>query len=323
MPSILTHKFLILGLSLILLAAVLACGDKATPAPAPAQPTPDIGALVQGAVTAGLSQLPEGLDTKDIQAAIDSALATAATPVPTAAPVATAAPAAKVEPTGTLDLGIPGIDVARWVGRLQPYQATQFQVLTFGEAMFGWSPNNDLDPRLVTDWSLAIASDGTATYTFKLREGVPFSKQFGDWGYVTARDWIHTAQSVGADGSIHSQLGNARRMWLCDGCELTAPDDYTLVLKHPSGAWDIPSRWSGYPGGDAVPVRSKLHHDSVGEEQAARQPVGAGPWEVEEYNQDIEATLRAVRDHYRATPMWDQWIWWPIRKGGVHPASQL
>ena len=53
------------------LAAIVACGEEATPTPTATplpQPTPDIAALVQGAVTQALAaQEPTGLSAEEIQ----------------------------------------------------------------------------------------------------------------------------------------------------------------------------------------------------------------------------------------------------------------
>ena len=278
-------------------------------------------AEVQAAINAAVGAIEPGVTGADVQAAISSALA--ALPTPTATPVPTPTSVAVVEPSGTLNLGVSALSPAIWAPRVQPYGSTRFEVLTFGEHMFNWSdaPTNNLTPRLVEDWSADFAPDGTATYTFQLRQGVPFHRTFGLWGEVTAEDWIFTIESTGGEGAIHSQLGNARRMWLCDGCEVTAPDPFTLVLKHPKGFWDIPARWSTYPGGDAVGIKSKKHFDARGEDVAKDQPVSAGPWEIVEYNQDVRARLKAVRNHYRQTPEWDEWIWWVIAEESTRLAN--
>ena len=385
MVAIFRLKSLIFGISLLLLTAVLACGEAATPSATP-QPTQDVAAivqqvlaqqeqpdaltaadiqqLVQGVVTQALADQPApegltaqqvqdlvqnaiaatvqpgasalevqtaiaaavgaiqpGVSAEDVQAAVEQAVEQALAAVPTAG--ATPTPLAMMEPSGTLDWAIPSIDVPIWVPRVQPYLSTQFEVMTFGETMFGWSdaPTNNLEPRLVETWDLDISTDGTATYTFNLRQGVPFQTQFGLWGEVTAEDWIFSAQSTGGPDSIHSQLGNARSWWLCDGCEMTAPDPYTLVLNHPTGSSGIPARWSGYPGGDAIAAHSKKHVDARGEEQAAKEPVGAGPWELVEYDQDVRARVKAVQNHYRITPQWDEWIWWVIREESTRLAN--
>ena len=280
-------------------------------------------AEVQAAINAAVGAIEPGVTGADVQAAISSALA--ALPTPTATPVPTPTSVAVVEPSGTLDYGRPNLSPPIWVPRLQSFVTTVFETLTFGESMLAFSdnPTNNVTPRLAESWNLEVAADGTATYTFNIRQGVAFHRNFGLFGEVTADDWVFTIESLGGEASIHSQLGNARRMFLCDGCELTATDTYTLQVTHPKGLWDMPTRFFTYPISDVGGVHSKRHFDLRGEEQAAREPVSAGPWEVVEYDQGVRARLKAVRDHYRAIPQWDELIWWAIGEESTRLASFL
>ena len=242
-----------------------------------------------------------------------------ATPTPTATPTAT--PLAKAVPTGTLDMGISGQRPSIWgVPAAEVYFSARYDALTFGELPFWWAGGSDeIIPRLIKDWSVATGSDGNAVYTFNVQEGVPYHKQFGDWGTVDADDIKFYYESIGAEGSVNSKAGTARRVFLCDGCELTATDELTLQLKRPVRTFEVNILvWS-----DAGGIKPREHVLAVGEDTAKKQPVGTGPWELVEDKANQFRKMRAVRDHWRKTPEWDEFIVWEFVEESTRLANFL
>ena len=113
-----------------------------------------------------------------------------------------------------------------------------------------------------------------------------------------------------------------RRVWFCDGCEVTVVDDYTVELQRPEPrldtTWDI-----RHPFAAGVAVHSKKHVDTVGEEAAVTQSVATGPWQMEDLRSGDFFLMKGVRDHYRSPPNWDEFQWSLIREDSTRIANFL
>jgi ABC-type transport system substrate-binding protein len=181
-------------------------------------------------------------------------------------------------------------------------------------------PSSEIVGRLAESWVLDIGEDGSATYTWNIRKNVPFNKQHGDWGTVTAADVVWSLENAATQGSIHSRAGNLIREWFCTGCEVTVPDDHTIILKHPkvrASILDI----SAHPRGGDVTVHSKAHFDAVGIDQANTESVGTGPWIL---TADLDSQYRrvlAVTDHWRKVPNFAEMTWWEIAEESTRLAN--
>ena len=369
-------KSVFLGLSVILLAAILACGEGATPTP-DAQPTQDVAAivqqvlaqqeqpdvltaadiqqLVQGVVTQALADqpAPEGLTAQQVQDLVQNAIAATIQPGASALEVQTAiaaavgaiqpgvtaedvqavvqqavtaalgtagptpAPGAIVEPFGTLDVSFGNLGPEIFTLKNQPYLAARHDGIGTHEYMFAKDPDGVRIPRLVTD--LSVDASGLV-YTFKLQEGATWHTTYGLWGQFTADDFIFSMENVAAPGGPHSRAGEARRLYTCDECEMVALDQFTVQLTRPTPSVDI---WWMSSGAFGMGFHSKDHYEAVGEEAANTQSVGTGPWALVEYKANELVRLTAVRNHWRKTPEWDQWVWWEISEQSTRLANFL
>ena len=270
---------------------------------------------VQTAIAAAVGAIEPGISAEDVQVVVQQAVtrALAALPTPTSM--------AMMEPSGTLDFGDAEFGTSIWAQRNQPYNATTWENLTIQEHMFTFTnaPANEVELRLLEDFSSAIDSDGNWVYTFKVRRGVPFHTRFGLWGEVTADDMIFSVEEV-AGSTVHARSGDMRRTYQCDGCVLAKVDDFTFTLTSPKPTFNIP-RVSINPTGGRVGIHSKKHFDAVGEETANVQAVGTGPWELVEDKTDVFRRVKAVRNHWRKTPEWDQMVWWIIAEESTRLAN--
>ena len=70
-------------------------------------------------------------------------------------------------------------------------------------------------------------------------------------------------------------------------------------------------------------MNSKKHYDAVGRQAALHQDVGTGPWEQVEYVTDVRRHVRAIKDHWRYTPEFDEMIWHDIPRESVRLANFL
>ena len=71
-------------------------------------------------------------------------------------------------------------------------------------------------------------------------------------------------------------------------------------------------------------VHSVKHYDMVGEDVAThQQSVGTGPWELYDARVGDYRKARAVRDHWRKTPEWEEMIWWEISQASTAIANLL
>ena len=147
-------KLLVLLISVLALALLVACGSSATP---------------EAAATA-----------------VPAATAT----VPTAAPAATTPPTAVAvaQPTGTLNIGYKELFNFDTHPRVTPATVGLFVGTSVGESLFARDAQRNALPKLVKEWSL---SADNLVWTFKLQEGVPFHQGYGE---MTAEDVIWNMQ---------------------------------------------------------------------------------------------------------------------------------
>lgn len=311
------------------------------PAPDPGGPTAAaLAAQIQAAVTASMQatagstlspeevaamvqQTISSLPSTDIapeeiarlvQAAVSQEIEAMATPAAMPEPTA---PPAMMGPAGTLDVGVVDLGVNVNVLRNQALSAFRFDNLVTHEHMFATTPDNRVENRLVEDWS---ADASGLVYTFNLKQGVPWHRDYGDF---IADDFIWSIEDVVADGSPHAASGHMRRIWTCEGCEMSKIDDHTVQLTRPSPTFQITWHSRSPRSGSVMAMHSKEHYDAVGEDQANRESVGTGPWAAVEFRSGDRRVVDAVPDHWRKTPNFERMIWHEIQEAETRVANFL
>ena len=232
---------LFLALSLTL---VVACGTSATATPVATEPAP---------------------------------AATTAQPATQVAPTATSVPAAPVAtaaPEGTFNLGVKenlGIFTAH--PKLTPGSQGLFVGVTLGETLIAVDHEFRFIPKLVKEWTI---SDDSLIWTFKLQEGVPFHKGYGE---MTAADVVWTVEQCAAPDSACGRVNQMRRLWFNDTGNVNVVDDHTIEVNTGEVQYDmlvnISAPWNQF-------VISKKAADELGDEEADRLGVGTGPFEFVE-----------------------------------------
>ena len=314
-----SHKLLLPGILIILLALIIACGEEATQAPAPTD------APAPAATAAATATAAPAVEATQAPAAATAAPAAAATVAPAATP--TAAPASAetpapsmMEQTGTFDHSVPEMGPPNFGLSIQDYQPQKTDGVTTHEAMFGTATDsNVVVPRLVTEWNV----DPTGLiYTFHLRQGVPWHDHLGDWGEFNADDFIFTWQDVAVPGAPHPIAGGSRRTFTCEACEMEKVDDYTVQLTRPSPTIQV--TWhSRMPVGASLSMHSKKHYDARGTEQANLESVGTGPWILTSATSGVDRRFQAVQDHWNKSPEFAEMIWHEIREESTRLANFL
>ena len=307
-------RSVVIACLLVLLIFIIACGEEATeappPEPVPIAPVPTVAATVAPVQTAAPTVTTAA-----------PAAPVAATPTATPAPVVARRDTVTIngDPEGTLDVGFPDTGAHIFSLRQQAFQNQRADLHTTHETAFATAPDGQVIPRLVKEWTVDASG---LIYTMYLWEGAAWHTNFGEWGEFNADDFIFSMQEVASEGAAHPVASHTKRIFLCGECELTKIDDYTVQLKRPSPTFEI--TWhSRTPESGAVSFHSKRHYEAVGEDEAVLQSVGTGPWEMIENKSSDFRRMRAVKDHWRKSPEWEEMVWWDVFEDSTRLANFL
>lgn len=173
------------------------------------------------------------------------------------------------------------------------HQTPQYHGTVF-ETLFDDDENFKMRNMLATDWS--VTPDGK-TWTFQLREGVPFHD---GWGEFSAKDLFHTMQRYTREDSVNATLYNMHNM--VDHVEII--DDYNVVMDLPDPFLDALAQFSGLQVSDIV---SKDYFDAEGQEGVNRKMIGTGPYQfVERVLGSHVLHERVDYDHWRIKPDFEE-----------------
>ena len=264
-------------------------------------PTPLSSSEVQAIVSAAVGALPtpeplEAVVEKIVERLVIAAPPAAATPVP--AQVAPAAPLGGV-PMGqiTYVLGNSGLGVGTpsgwptdclWCHSLVMAGA-QESILSIQRTLDG---GIGIGPWLAASWE--TASDFSFT-EFKLNRGVMFHQGFGE---LTTDDIVYTYEAADPQFTTearHDTLPNPN----LDGVE--AIDDFTIRYHWGAFAGDTLFGFTDFSEGVGIFPREAF--DEMGEEWMRQNPVGTGPYQVDEWTEQKGMFLSAAPGrHWRQTP---------------------
>ncbi len=279
-------KAAVVGILLLLLTIIVACGAEASPTAAPA---------AAGTATPAPA---------------------AATPIAEPAPGAPDASDTTMQPIGTFDVGM---------ALLGPYVATLYDASYFQnryaelvthETLFVMGFDGEWEPRLIKSFDV---SPDQLTYTMHLQEGAKWHSSHGDWGNFNADDLIWSLGEIAREGSNHVQAGNTRKVFGCEGCVLNKIDDLTVELKRPTPTFQL--TWFSQAPIPGFSMNSKKHYDAVGQDVALLQDVGTGAWEGVDFKTDEFRLVKAVEDHWRHTPEFAEMKWWDIPEESTRLAN--
>ena len=182
------------------------------------------------------------------------------------------------------------------------------------DGLVEYGENNKIVPGIAYDWD--ISEDGTV-YTFYLQQGIPFHNGES----LTAEDVKFTYERI-LDPDSGSGLRG--KVTIIDQIEIV--DDYTVrfVLKEPYSPFMLAMTFGIVP---------KDYVERVGADEFSRNPVGAGPFKLEEWVPDTRIVLTANETYWMKDPKLSKVIIRPIpessvqamelRSGGIDVAVSL
>ena len=197
----------------------------------------------------------------------------------------------------TLTIGMAAPDI----GQVDPHKATTTQ----DKPMTGWVFNGlvrfppgsgdlaKLEPDLAESWT---KSDDGLTWTFKLRKGVKFHR---DYGELTADDVVFSLKRAGDPKSSSFSADYASFA----NVEAVDPLTVKITLKTP-----VPSLLglvANYHGGEIV---SKAAVEKLGDDFRLKA-IGTGPYMVDEYKPKESITFVANPNYYRGKPKIDRIVY--------------
>jgi peptide/nickel transport system substrate-binding protein len=284
---------------LLFVALLVACGSSATATPqsdgGTTSPTSAPQATAVPATSGGSPQ---------------------ATAVPTAAVQATKSPATSMKPTGVINYGVPETGIFQGHPRELSSPRVQYAAVSYGESMWAIQPDLSPGPLLATEWSI---SDDFLTWTIKIRDDVRFHKGYG---LMTIEDvaWSYREYHEGALNARATILGD---FWLGNqGGSQEIVDDHTIKLN--TGVPWVPEvayEAMRHLGGTSTSIVSKKQSDELGVSEASVDISATGPWEIVDHASGEFWKFKAVQDHWRQTPYFDEFIIWTIPEESARVAG--
>jgi ABC-type transport system substrate-binding protein len=222
---------------------------------------------------------------------------------PTAVPQQTPEAPQAVEPAGTLNVG--HRELGPFVAHPKLIGNPQILIISASgltESLLTHDPaTGELVPMLAEEWSI---SDDFLTWTWKIRQGVQFHKGYGE---MTAEDVVWSHEQT-ANSLLHARAANIEKIWFNEQGSIETPDDYTIVLNTGEPIADITVyEVERTPSAIDTWIVSKKQTEEIGEEDANTNIAATGPYEIEEHGVGTWR-LRAVRDHWRQTPFFDELV---------------
>ena len=301
---------LALIIAALLLIPIIACGtaqetqtDPQQPAAAPQQPA----AAQQQAPAQPAATQPPAAQAAPSGGGQSSAAPQAAQAAPTAVPQAAPADATAqaVEPMGTLNTGLKEMGPFF----LHPSNLGNPQIFVHGTAPIGegllqQDLNREVSGLLAESWEV---SEDYLTWTFRLNKGVMFHKGYGE---MTSEDVLWTMRQWGF--SKHPRAGQLTTFWEERvGTEIVDP--YTLKVNTGKPVVEvIAQRWHMTPGGGSTFIASRKQTEELGVDEASTQIAATGPWEIVDHRTGEFWKMEAVRDHWRHTPEFAEFVMWEI-----------
>ena len=240
-------------------------------------------------------------------------------PTPTAMPT-TAAPPAEPEPVSPrLILAVP--PPSQEVGVIHLANNLTNSFLVHYDHLIASDPQTAAyGPQIATEWD---TSPNGKTWTFKLRDDVPFYAKDGNPSeyHLTADDVVFSFNlliGVGTEKAINpaNWEGYAGR----EDAHI-ANGDYEVIFDMHVVQLDLLTFMS-----DEVEsgISSKGHWDAVGGEDGYNaNPIGAGPFTLQELNQGVNYLYERVEDHWRHTPYFHELEMKMIPESSTRLASLL
>lgn len=284
---------------LLFVALLFACGSSATSTPSSSGSTTDS-------------------PTAAPQPTTGSSSSGSTTARPTALPEATRVPITEVKPVGTLNHGVAETGIFQGHPSEASSPRVQYMSSSIGEGLVTIGEEILPNPMIALSWDI---SDDFLTWTWKLRPGIQFHKGYGE---MKAEDVVYSAEQfhLGAklaragimgDYYDHNGKGNS---------ETKIVDDYTFTVTN-TKPW-VPTtvfEFSRNAAGVSFWAVSKRKSEELGIEDASVDIASTGPWEVIDHQSGSFWKFKAVQDHWRQTPYFDELVYWTIPEESARVAG--
>jgi peptide/nickel transport system substrate-binding protein len=236
------------------------------------------------------------------------------TPTPTAVPDAAQQPDG-TQPTGTLNMGQKELGTFAGHPLVTSSPRIQFMSASIGEGMNMIDRELNPVPLLAESWDI---SDDFQTWTFNIRQGVQLHKGYGE---MTAEDVLYSYEQWG-EGALHARSSFIRNFWTDPDGSVEMPDSHTLVVNTSEPWVDVQIfEFMRNHGGSSTWVVSKEQSEELGVDAANLDTAATGPWEIEEHRTAQFWRFRAVKDHWRQTPHFEELVFWEIPEESARVAG--
>ena len=191
------------------------------------------------------------------------------------------------------EAGTVRIRIASDIGNLDPARIFQIENQSVATHLYSGlvkydEASNKIVPDLATGWEV---TDGGKVYTFALRTGVKWHK---DFGVLTADDVKFSFERVLDPKTGSSYAGQFASV---ASIEAPAPDKVVITLKAPNSGFL--HKVSAFNQGWIVSRRAVTE---IGEEKYRLNPIGTGPFVFDRWTPGQEIRLTANADYFGGAP---------------------
>ena len=220
---------------------------------------------------------------------------------PTPVPAAKPAPPSK-NPSGELVYASAAVSGSIGTGFNAGGLCCNSKALSVTETL--WKPTNEdsATPLIADTWE--VAADALSA-NVKIKQGIPFHTQHGDFGELTADDVVwsfndtnpNTSEEYGS-GLVSITDGSGSWAGFLGLVPLEKVDDYTVKINWP--AFD--PRWQTWffgQDGLTASIVSKRAFDEMGQDWNSDNLVGTGPFMMTEWVRGDRVVVEALDNHWR------------------------
>jgi ABC-type transport system substrate-binding protein len=255
-----------------------------------------VAQAIAKAVAEAAAAAPEPLSTSEIGRIVRAAIPATPTAIPTRSPTPRAAGFVSTKVNKLRIAHTPLIVETNrtWTG---PWSIL-LQTDPYLEPVLGNDPETGLPVAgLATSWEV---SNGFKDWSFKLRQGVPFHY---DWGEFTSTDVAHSFGLLTQEDALNS----LKTAWQRATPEIV--DDHEITFHFDPPQLEGANLFSRL-GGDMT-INSKAQWDTEGVEGYDRKPAGTGSYRYLTRSLGESITFERVPDHYSESPEFQEleFVW--------------